>query len=263
VSEKVRINILRALVLVITIAAWQAIVQFDVMSDRVLASPTQIVSAIPTVLDHPDFWSSVRVTLWQTFVTFVLALAVGSILGILMSSYRAVRKAFVPYVVLLNSFPAVLLYPIFLIVFGLGTSSVVAVAIGLPIMVISLNTMEGLAGVPPVYESVGRSLRASPRQQFFKVRLPAARALIFTGWRVALLYTFISVVAIQFLLTGQGLGFLIIRYYDFFLVKELYASIVLVAVITIIIELALMLVEWLVVGERSSLRKTTRQVGIG
>ena len=142
---------------------------------------------------------------------------------------------------------------------GIGTKSLIAVAIGLPIMVISLNTMEGLLGVPPVYESVGYSLRASRYQQFFKVRLPAARTLIFAGWRVGLLYTFLSVISVQFLLTGQGLGYLIIRYYYFFQTKELYASIVIVAIITLLIESLLMLAERLVVGADAAVGKTSRR----
>ena len=108
-SHRLRINLLRVLVVVVVLSGWQAIVEFDVMNERTLASPTQIARAIPKVLDHPEFGESLRLTLWQTELTFVLAMVIGTVLGILMSAYRSLRKAFQPYIILGNSFPTVLL----------------------------------------------------------------------------------------------------------------------------------------------------------
>ena len=56
------------------------------------------------MLDHPEFGESLRLTLCQTALTFVLAMVIGTVLGILMSAYHSLRKAFQPYIILGNSF---------------------------------------------------------------------------------------------------------------------------------------------------------------
>jgi NitT/TauT family transport system permease protein len=247
-KRRVTFTGLRLLILAALVGLWQLAVETGFFDERLIASPSQIVAAVPTVVQGKDFWENVRLTLWQTAVAFLLATVIGLALGVVAAANRAVRKAIVPYVILANSFPTILLYPVFIVVLGLGTPSIVAVAIFLGVMVIALNTMEGLLGVPSVFTTVGRSLNASRLQLFLKVKVPAARALVFAGLRVALLYTFLSVIATQFLLTGQGLGFVIIRYYGFFQIEELYASIALVAAFTLALEFVLSRIERRIAG---------------
>src|SRR5690606_4454213 len=97
--------------------------------------------------------------------------------------------------------PMFLLYPLFMVVFGRNSATIVVIALvtGLPPVI--LKTVEGIAGRRRVLLNVGRSFNLTQTQMFFKIVLPSALPAIFLGLRLGLIYTMITIVAVEYLIT--------------------------------------------------------------
>ena len=107
------------------------------------------------------------------------------------------------------SAPTVLMYPLFLVIFGRSATTIVMMGFvaGLPAVI--LKTIEGLSGTRRVLLNVGRSFNLTPAQMFFKIQFPSALPTIFTGFKLGLIFALINVVGVEFLINFGGLGQLI------------------------------------------------------
>jgi NitT/TauT family transport system permease protein len=114
---------------------------------------------------------------------------------------------------------------------------------------IVLKTREGLVSVPPVLIRVGRSFNLTDRQMLWKVLLPSAAPVIFTGIRLSVIYTLIAIIALEFLLNLGGLGGLVDNLYDRYDIPGTYAAIVLVLILSIVY---FRIVEWIQAWLRSA-----------
>jgi len=190
-------------------AAVEGLIRAGLINRFVVPLPSQVLAAIPRIVAE----ESVPHRFWQTtqeaLAASVLLVVVGIALGMLMFRFRLLRRACETSVAALASAPIVLMYPLFLVIFGRSGTTIVMIAFvaGLPPVI--LKTVEGLAGTRSVLLDVGRSFRLSKAQLFRKILLPAALPSIFVGLRVGLIFMLINIVGVEFLINFGGLGQLI------------------------------------------------------
>ena len=148
--------------------------------------------------------------IWLLVIVVVVLLAVvGVAIGMLLFRFRLLRSACETWVAALASAPIVLMYPLFLVIFGRSATTIIVIGFiaGLPPVI--LKTVEGLAGTRRVLLDVGRSFRLGEAQLFRKVLVPAALPSMFVGLRVGLIFALINIVGVEFLINFGGLGQLI------------------------------------------------------
>lgn len=153
-------------------------------------------------------------TLWNDLFYTVLAATIafwaGSIaavlVGLLFAMLPRLHKACEPYLTLLNAMPRIALAPLFLLWFGLGIGSKIAVAVSLTFFIVLSSTVAGIRGVNSDHLVLSRALGATPGQIFFKVTLPSAVPIIFSGLRLGLVYALLGVVGAELLAAEHGLG---------------------------------------------------------
>lgn len=151
-------------------------------------------------------WIELGYTLLGTVLSFGLGSAIALVLGLLFVTWPALEKALDPYLMLLNAMPRFALAPLFILWFGLGLGSKVAVGTSLAFFIVLANTVAGIRGVPQDIITLSRSLGAAPRKLFFKVTLPSAVPVIFSGLRLALIYSMLGVVGAEIIAAEHGLG---------------------------------------------------------
>ncbi len=189
--------------------AVEGLIRAGVINRFVVPLPSQVLAAIPRIVAE----ESVPHRFWQTtqeaLAASVLLVVVGIALGMLMFRFRLLRSACETWVAALASAPIVLMYPLFLVIFGRSGTTIVMIAFvaGLPPVI--LKTVEGLAGTRSVLLDVGRSFRLDNAALFRKILLPAALPSIFVGLRVGLIFMLINIVGVEFLINFGGLGQLI------------------------------------------------------
>jgi ABC-type nitrate/sulfonate/bicarbonate transport system permease component len=171
----------------------------------------------------------------RTLSLLAVAYAAGCVLaiglGVLMGRFRAVHGLLEPLVEVLRPLPKPALLPPLMLFLGLGpTMKITAVALGVffPVLV---NTIQGVRGVDPVMVDTARTFQHSRAALLWKVVLPSAMPLILSGMRIALGIALVLVVIAEMMAGTGGIGYLIIDLQRSFRVVDMYAWVVILALL--------------------------------
>jgi ABC-type nitrate/sulfonate/bicarbonate transport system permease component len=222
----------RTLVLVAFLALLEVAVRVGLINPFFVPPPSEFLAQMVRDLFDARFLTLAAITLYETAVAFLLASTVGVALGFLLWRVKTLGEAYDPLVAALFSSPIVLLYPIFIVLFGRAPLAIIALASLFSVLPIILFTRQALAGVSPTLLKVGASLNLSSWANFRYILLPAAAPTIFTGLRIGLTYILIVVVAMEFILQIGGLGYLVAQTALLFRANELYSGVTLVVLMS-------------------------------
>lgn len=214
------------------LVAWHVVVTLFRLPDFILPSPVAVFREFllwPRLLAYHS-----GVTLWESVLGFVAAIAVAVPLAIAVVYSRALSATIYPLLVLVQSVPKVALAPLFLVWAGIGISSKVLVAMLVAFFPILIDTATGLKAVEPEMLELTRVLHATSRQVFLQVRLPYATPYLFSGLKVAVTLAVIGAVTGEFVgADNQGLGFFINQESAQGHAARAFASVVILAVMGI------------------------------
>jgi NitT/TauT family transport system permease protein len=154
-----------------------------------------------------QFW----VTLLETLAGFGLAVAIGIPLAVAIAVSPFLERTIYPVLLALNAVPKIAIAPILILWMGFGYGPKIVVALLLCVFPIVLSTASGLASTPAELVELTRSLCASRRQAFLKIRFPAALPQVFVGLKVAISLAVIGAVIGEFVGSSEGLGWVIVN----------------------------------------------------
>ncbi len=205
------LNLNRLLILGGFSAAWWAAVEFGWLDRFFFSSPVDIVRFLGQQYVEEILPNSVE-TMLAMLIAFALSGVAGVAAGLVLFELPRVKRTIDPFLTALNSMPRIALAPIFILWFGIGIASKVALAFSLGFFIVLLSTYGGIRNVDPTLIRLSRSLGCTPRQQFMKIMLPWAIPSVFAGLKLALIYSFLGVVTSEMLASKAGLGQLIMYY---------------------------------------------------
>lgn len=145
-------------------------------------------------------------TIGETLAAFILGSVTGIGFGLLFVVYPLSERFLDPILAGLNALPRVALAPLFLLWFGLGIGSKIALGFSLTFFIVLSNTVAGARSVDPDWLTLSRTLGASRSTIFFKVVLISAVPTIFSGLKLGLIYALLGVIAGEIIASQHGLG---------------------------------------------------------
>lgn len=224
--------IVRIVMIAIFLALVEVAVRTEILNPFFVPEPSSVLAGMASSVTDGDFLGMVAITLGAVLLAFAIAGIAGVLLGFVLWRVRPLGDAYEPLVAALFSSPIVLLYPIFLVIFGRNSAAIIALAALFAVLPTILFTKQALSAVNRTLLNVGRSLSMSSWNLFRHIMLPAAAPTIFTGLRIALTYVLIVVVAMEYILQIGGLGRLVAESALHFRATELYVSVGLIVVIS-------------------------------
>jgi NitT/TauT family transport system permease protein len=192
----------------------------------IVASPSEAVAGLFTLQRKVDFWGACQATAIVTAAAVALECLVAMPVGYALSRYRSFGLAYTGWLSALFAAPIFLLYPLFLVVFGRTNVTLIVMGFLPGVVPLILQVQQGFLDVPLTWLNVGRGFDLSERQIFWKIMVPAAAPSIFTGFRLALMYTLINIVAIEYLVDIGGLGRIVADRYFHFDIPGTYSAII-------------------------------------
>jgi NitT/TauT family transport system permease protein len=213
----------------------ELVVQAELISKFVVPTPSDIIWTLPRIFVDENVPSRFLLTAGEAFAAGILVTIVGVALGALLFRVVLLRQATETWVAAAASAPTVLLYPLFLVIFGRNAGTIVAMGFVAGLPPIILKTLEGLSGTRRVLIDVGRSFNLTPSQQFWKILFPAALPTIFVGLRIGLIFTMLNIVGVEFLINFGGLGQLINEMADRYDTPGTYAAILFVVLVSVLV----------------------------
>ncbi len=172
-----------------------------------IGRPTGIIKFIfDEVFVTHSLWEDFGYTMFATLSAFALGSVAGVLTGMLFVMKPNVEAVLSPLLMALNSMPRIALAPLFLIWFGLGVGSKIALGFSLTYFIVLTNTVAGGRGVNPDHITLAQTLGASGSQIFRKFTLPSAVPVIFNGLRLGLVFALLGVIGGEILASEHGLG---------------------------------------------------------
>ncbi|WP_430395361.1 ABC transporter permease [Ferrovibrio sp.] len=191
------------------LALWQGMHWWA--GDEALSSPAETVRFAVTLLGrsnfYPHLWESLRALGYSLLIASLGGLA----LGIMLGAHKPSGQVMEPVLVGLYALPKVTLYPLVLLLFGLGLPAKVAFGALHGIIPVTIFTLNAVRNIRPVYIRTAKTLRLDPFTAARTVLLPAALPEIVSGQRIGFSLTLLGVLLGEMFASQRGLGFLLMN----------------------------------------------------
>ncbi|MCH5641867.1 MULTISPECIES: ABC transporter permease [unclassified Gordonia (in: high G+C Gram-positive bacteria)] len=232
-----------SLVLLVLALIWEVAPRIGAVDPTFLPPASTVAQALWELIGNGQLWQHVSASLSRALAGYLIAVAIGIPLGLLIGWYRLVAQWLNPALELFRNIAPLALLPVFVLVLGIGETSKVALVVYACLFPILLNTISAVRDVDPLLIKSARSLGLSPARLFAKVVLPASLPTIFTGLRLSAAASILVLIAAEMVGAQSGLGFLIMASQLSFQIPEMYAGIVAIAVVGVIFNAVLVLIE--------------------
>jgi sulfonate transport system permease protein len=228
------------------LALWQGLVSLRLLDPFFVSRPTDIVRRVASWVIAGSLWRHLSITLAESLLGLVVGAAVGIVLGFALARSPLAARVLDPYIRMLNAIPRVVLAPLFLLWFGLGIWSKVALAVTLVFFVMFFNTYQGVRDASRVLIDNVRMLGATERQLVRHVLVPSALTWIFSSLHTSLGFAVVGAVVGEYLGSTKGLGYVIAQAEGTFDTTGVFAGMTVLAVVVLIVSAGVSRLErWL------------------
>lgn len=217
----------RLVLATLLLVAWQGLAMSGWLFQDVIPRLPTVLGGFAAVLSSRDFYANAVVTGGELLVALAAGGLAGLLVGLALGSSRFISAAFERWVNYLSPMPKIVLFPVLIMMFGVGIGSKMAMGSVSCFFPIAISVAAGVRGVDAALLRVGRSFRASRAQMVRKILLPAMAAPLVNGVRLGFGVALIGVLLAETKLSNQGIGFMIMDAYHRFDMARMYALLIL------------------------------------
>jgi NitT/TauT family transport system permease protein len=237
------------------VLAWEVLTRFNVTPAYVLPPPGDVLAVL--VQQWPVLLSNAVSTTIAILVGFLLSVAVGIPLAVLISTSRVFEKSIYPLLVGSQAIPKLALAPLFVVWFGFGLLPKVLMTFLIAVFPIVVSTVQGLASVETELEFLARSMGLGEYRTFRLIRLYRALPNIFAGLKVAITLAVVGAVVGEFTGSDRGLGTLLLRAIGVVNTPMLFAALIVLTILAIVLFALIELLERFVIPWHVSQRSNS------
>jgi len=206
-----------------------------VINPLTMIAPSQMVLELWRMIASGELVVPAAYTFMEVGAAFAISVVAGGGLGALLHALPRLRRALDPLLASWYAVPFFVFYPLLVALFGLNALPLIAIGVIFAAPAMMLSTLSGLDRVPLVMRKVARTLRLSRVQEARLITFPSAAPHLFTGLKLAFAYSFIGIIAGEFILSSGGLGYGISYAYESFENRTMYALMLFVLFIAIVV----------------------------
>lgn len=241
-TERIRGIMLAVLPLAAIVVGWEALARSGQLN-LLFSSPTSVVSALQDLMEtttkggYPVLLYHTAFSLYALAISLVVAVVAGVSLGAIAGVRATLYRFIDPLVTLVMPIPGIAWAPIFLIWFGFGLPTIVAVGCLVSFFPIFYNTAAGVRSVDESLLRAAKIMGADRRSIFLRVLLPGAAAYIMTGVKLGFAKGWRTIIAVEMIASSLwGLGFMIFDARDYLQPSVIYGGIIVLVIVYIFLE---------------------------
>ncbi|MDW3611757.1 MAG: ABC transporter permease [Nitrososphaeraceae archaeon] len=219
------------------LALWQLVYMSEILPKLSLPSPLAVGQTIIELLFDFTLVKGTAFTLWRLFLGFILSLAIGLIIGLLMIKFQQFGKTMSSFAVGLQSFPSIAWIPFAILLIGFNDFGILFVVVMSSVFSVMLSTYSGLRNVPPIYIRAARNMGAKGFSLFRYVLIPAATPTLIMGMRQAWSFAWHALIGAEMLITTLvGLGYILSVGREFSNMSQIIATMIVIFTIGLIFD---------------------------
>ena len=233
----------KSLALITFFIIWELLPAGGIISKTFLSPPSEVFQALVKLIVSGELWIHTSISLQRAFTGFALAVITMIPLGLLMGWYKGFEEISDGLIQAMRQVSSLSLFPVFLLFFGIGEFSKIAVIFWGAQWPLLLNTINGVKTVDPLLIKSARSMGSNDLSIFRKVVLPSSLPSLFVGLRLSATHSLLVLVAAEMIGATSGLGYSIKNWEFNFMIPEMYAAIVVLAVLGLVTNYSLVWIE--------------------
>lgn len=223
-------RIAQVLVGVIFLACWE-LAAGPLIDPFFVSEPSAVFAKLRDWIIRGELFAHLGITLYATVLGFVIGSVTGFATGFVFGRYERIGAIFDPYITAIYCLPKIALAPLFIMWFGIGIESKIAMAAVIVFFLVFLNTYSGVRDVNPIHIHGTRIMGAGEWQLLINVIAPSAAAWVLTGLKVSVPYALIGAVVGEFMSSNRGMGFMIAQSSAMFDTAGVFAGLVVLALV--------------------------------
>ncbi len=225
---------------------WEIAVDAGHISQRVLASPSQIAASI--VKTWPDLWEATAITTYEAITGFLIAAVAGVLIGIGLYVSKTLYRGIYPLLAAAQTIPLITIAPLFMIWFGFEPLGKIVIVAVFGVFPVAVQTCRGMLAVPQFYEDVALTCGATRAWALWHVKLRVAARQVFGGLRISAAYVFGTAVTAEYLGAMNGLGIWLQAAFNSFRTPLIFSATIMVVALTALLLTIISLAERLLLG---------------
>ena len=241
--KKVIVFSIQVLLVLIFLGLWEYLSDRKIINAFIFSAPSKIVKVIMELYVKDNLFQHIWVTLKEVLISFGLGFVLSMILAIIFYSFDMVYKIFDPFITMLNSLPKVAIGPLILIWCGANIKSVIIMALLINLIVSVITIYTGFRKVSSNHLLLFKSFGASKIKTLWHLVIPISINSIISSLKLNISMSFIGVIMGEFLVSKEGVGYLIIYGTQVFNLDLVLAGVLILVVLSYVLYKPISLIE--------------------
>lgn len=203
------IRLTQIIIVVLFFLLWQLLADAKIINTFITSSPRDVINTIINLHNTNNLYNHIFITVLETLISFILGTIIGVVTATILWWNDFIAKVLDPYLTILNSLPKVALGPIIIIWSGASMNSIIVMALLISVIITIIDVYQGFKDTNPIKIKLMKSFGATQRQIYFKLLLPSSFAKIISTLKINVSMSLIGVIMGEFLVSKQGIGYLI------------------------------------------------------
>jgi len=241
--EKLKILSIQLLIIITILTLWEVLVNLNIISSFIYSSPSRIYKTIIDLINTNNFFIHIIATLKEIIISFILGISLGFIIALILYEFKTVAKIIDPFLTMLNSLPKVALGPLIIIIFGANIKSIIIMALLINLIISIITIYNGFQNTDEYKLKLFKTLNASKFQILTQLVIPNSYQTIIASFKLCIAQTLIGVIMGEFLVSKEGIGYLIVYGKQVFNLNLVMTGIILLALISYILYKIIIIIE--------------------
>ncbi|MGA3402968.1 MAG: ABC transporter permease subunit [Acetobacteraceae bacterium] len=230
---RLALPLLRLVLLCCVLLAWEILPRAGAIDSELVPPFTDVLRTLGTLLARPQLQTDLAVTALEIVVAFAIAVPFGAVLGLVIAESRYLSLVFDPLLFFLFSIPKSIFLPMFILTLGIGFWQKVGFGCFSSTLLVLLSAQAAVRSVQPEHLLIARTYGATPFQLVTRVYLPSMLPILLEAMRIAVIFTFTAVILAEMYASRSGIGHEIETWGENFMMRQLLAGVLLIAVAAI------------------------------
>ena len=242
-TKKISILVIQILLVIQFFIVWEILANNNVINSFVFSKPSKIFNTIINLAIDNNLFNHIFVTLEEVLISFSLGIILGFIIAIILYEIPILALIVDPFLTMINSLPKVALGPLIIIVVGANMKSVIIMALLINLIISIITIYNGFKSVSKNKLKLMKSFKAKKLQILVKLVIPNSYNTIISSLKLNISMSLIGVIMGEFLVSREGIGYLIIYGTQVFNLSLVMAGILILLIISFLLYKIITLLE--------------------
>jgi NitT/TauT family transport system permease protein len=241
-KEKIIIKIIQLALIFIILLLWEYLTYKGIISSFIYSSPSRIYKTLIELFNN-NLFIHIYTTLKEVIISFIIGNILGFIIAIILYEFKILSKILDPFLTMLNSLPKIALGPLIIIIFGSNIKSIIIMALLINLIISIITIYNGFINTDEYELKLFKTLNASKMQTLFMLIIPSSYSTIISSFKLSIAQTLVGVIMGEFLVSKEGIGYLIVYGRQVFNLDYVMTGIILLSIMSYLLYKLVIILE--------------------